>query len=170
MSTINGLPAHVLLVHAVVVLLPLLALAAVAAAVWPAARRRIGVALPVLALVCLVLVPITTNAGEWLEERVGEDQLVERHAELGDGLLLWVALLFVATLVFWLLDRVPAARRDGPGTQAKPRGGLADLAAKPAVRVVVSVVMVALAVVTVVQVIRIGDTGAQAAWHDAYKK
>ena len=40
MSTVNGLPAHVLLVHAVVVLVPLTSLLLVLVAVWPAARRR----------------------------------------------------------------------------------------------------------------------------------
>lgn len=40
MSTINGLPAHVLLVHAVVVLVPLTAIMLVLAAFWPSARRR----------------------------------------------------------------------------------------------------------------------------------
>jgi hypothetical protein len=37
MGTVNGLPAHILLVHAIVVLLPLAALLLVLTAVWPAA-------------------------------------------------------------------------------------------------------------------------------------
>ena len=40
MSLVNGLPAHVLLVHFVVVLVPLTALAVVVCAVWP--RPRAG--------------------------------------------------------------------------------------------------------------------------------
>jgi hypothetical protein len=63
-TEIHGLPAHVLLVHAVVVLIPLSALLVVLSAAWPAARRRIGVASPLLALVNLALVPVTTHAGE----------------------------------------------------------------------------------------------------------
>ena len=42
MGTVNGLPAHVLLVHAIVVLLPLAALLLVLTAVWPAARSRLA--------------------------------------------------------------------------------------------------------------------------------
>ncbi|WP_233625292.1 hypothetical protein [Actinoplanes sp. ATCC 53533] len=42
MGTVNGLPAHILLVHAIVVLLPLAALLLVLTAVWPAARRRLA--------------------------------------------------------------------------------------------------------------------------------
>ncbi|MFZ2177676.1 MAG: hypothetical protein WAW17_27340 [Rhodococcus sp. (in: high G+C Gram-positive bacteria)] len=36
----NGLPAHVLLVHFVVVLAPLTAILLILCALWPAARRR----------------------------------------------------------------------------------------------------------------------------------
>ena len=36
---INGLPAHVLFVHVLVVLAPLTALLEIACAVWPAVRR-----------------------------------------------------------------------------------------------------------------------------------
>jgi hypothetical protein len=39
MTTIGGLPAHILLVHAVVGLVPVTALLVVLVAVWPAARR-----------------------------------------------------------------------------------------------------------------------------------
>jgi hypothetical protein len=39
LTTISGLPAHVLLVHALVVLAPLTALLEVLCALWPAARR-----------------------------------------------------------------------------------------------------------------------------------
>lgn len=95
MSLINGLPAHVLLVHAVVVLVPLSALMLVICALWPQAARRLGLALPLLALVTLATVPLATQAGEWLERHVDSDPLVRRHAELGDGMLPWALGLFV---------------------------------------------------------------------------
>ena len=40
MSTIAGLPAHILLLHFVVVLVPLTAILLIVCALWPAARRR----------------------------------------------------------------------------------------------------------------------------------
>ncbi len=40
MTTVGGLPAHILLVHAVVVLVPLSALLIVLVTTWPAARAR----------------------------------------------------------------------------------------------------------------------------------
>src|SRR6185369_3138634 len=69
-TTTSGLPAHALLVHVVVVLVPVAAAMVVCSAVWPAARRRLGVATPVVAFVALVSVPLATHAGEWLEARV----------------------------------------------------------------------------------------------------
>ena len=67
---ISGLPMHVLLVHGTVVFVPLAALCTVLSIVWPAARRRLGIVTPLIALVALVLVPITQQAGAWLMQRV----------------------------------------------------------------------------------------------------
>ncbi|MEU6772307.1 DUF2231 domain-containing protein [Streptomyces sp. NPDC046759] len=162
MTLINGLPAHVLFVHVVVVLIPLTALALVTAALWPRAARRLGVLLPVLAFLALVSVPLTTHAGEWLERHVDDDALVRRHTELGDGLLPWALGLFVlAALVWWAAGRRAAAE---PG-----RSGNTRWSALP-VRIVVGVLSLAVAVGAVVDVYRIGDSGAKAAWHDAYSK
>ena len=41
LTTVNGLPAHVLLVHFVVVLAPLTAALAIMCALWRAARQRL---------------------------------------------------------------------------------------------------------------------------------
>ncbi|MFE1754242.1 DUF2231 domain-containing protein [Streptomyces anandii] len=160
MSLINGLPAHVLLVHVVVVLVPLTALVLVVCALWPQGARRLGLALPLLALVTLVSVPLATQAGEWLERHVDSDPLVRRHAELGDGMLPWALGLFVlAAGVWWLARRTPAPEAAGP------RSG-----AGPVIRVAAAVLSVAIAAGAVVTVYRIGDSGAKAAWHDAYSK
>jgi len=60
---IAGLPLHPLLVHLVVVLLPLAALATLLHAIWPAARRRLGVVTPLSAGAVLVLVPAAESRG-----------------------------------------------------------------------------------------------------------
>ncbi|MFF7235093.1 DUF2231 domain-containing protein [Streptomyces collinus] len=172
MSLVNGLPAHVLLVHLVVVLIPLTALALVAAAIWPRAARRLGVLLPALALVALVSVPLTTQAGEWLERHVESDALVRRHTELGDGLLPWALGLFVLAAVVWWTARgtkraVPGEDQESTASTGTARAGL--MTALP-VRIVVAVLSLAVAAGAVVDVYRIGDSGAKAAWHDAYSK
>ena len=160
MSLVNGLPAHVLFVHFVVVMVPLSALVLVVCALGPKAARRLGLILPALAFVTLVSVPLTTQAGEWLERHVDSDALVRRHAELGDGLLPWAAGLFVlATAVWWTTRRTPAPQ-DAP---ARPRGGAV-------VRIAAAVLSVVVAAGAVVDIYRIGDSGAKAAWHDSFSK
>ncbi|MFJ4031019.1 DUF2231 domain-containing protein [Streptomyces griseoluteus] len=162
LTVINGLPAHVLFVHFVIVLVPLSALALVICAAWPAGARRLGLLLPSLALVTLASVPLATHAGEWLEAHVEGDPLVREHAELGDGLLPWVAgLVVLAAAVWWIARRsAPAAGETAGAPWAPPallRGALAVLS-------------LAVAAGAVVDVYRIGDSGAKAAWHDSFSK
>ncbi|OIK25130.1 DUF2231 domain-containing protein [Streptomyces malaysiense] len=166
MTLINGLPAHILLVHVVVVLVPLTALALVAAAVWPRAAHRLGVLLPVLGLVSLVSVPLTTNAGEWLERHVDDDPLVRKHTELGDGLLPWALGLFVLAVVVWWAGR--DLRRAASTAEGTERVG-SRWSALP-VRIVIGLLSAVIAVGAVVDVYRIGDSGAKAAWHDGFSK
>lgn len=117
LSQIRGLPVHVLLVHAVVVLVPLCAALLVLAAWWRPARVRLGPFLPLLAAGCLVLVPLTTSAGEWLQTQVGPDPLVQKHAELGDQLLPFAAgLLLLSVAVWWLGRRSDLAPEALPGS------------------------------------------------------
>ncbi|MFD8385107.1 DUF2231 domain-containing protein [Streptomyces sp. NPDC059679] len=166
LTVINGLPVHVLVVHFVVVLVPLTALAVLAGAIWPSAARRMGVVLPLLALVTLASVPVATQAGEWLEEHVDSNALVRRHAELGDGLLPWAAGLFVLATAVWWTTRRSTSAEAAPGERtraATPRSALI-------VRVVAVVLSVGVAAGAVVDVYRIGDSGAKAAWHDGFSR
>lgn len=161
-TVINGLPAHVLLIHVVVVLVPLTALALVVCAVWPAWIRRLGVVLPLLALVTLASVPLTTHAGEWLEQHVSDSPLVRRHADLGDTLLPWVVGLFVLAVAVWWLGRGTPAQAPGEGAP-----GAGALSRAP-IRVAAIILSLAVATGSVVQVYRIGDSGARAAWQGGY--
>ena len=151
MSQVNGLPAHILLVHAVVVLVPLAALAAATVAWWPALRRRLGIITPLLAVVAAAFVPVTTHAGEWLEGHVQHTDLVETHTELGDTVLPWAAGLALLAVAGWLLGRYLDRH---PGTSRR------DALLRLALAVVTTVV----AVGAVVSVFQAGESGARAAW------
>lgn len=145
-ETVFGLPAHPLIVHATVVLVPLGALLVLLHAVWPAARRRLGIVTPLVALVGLVLTPLSTESGENLEHMIGESAAIEKHSELADGLLPWMIGLFVMAVVVYVLGR----RAVGP----KALG-------------IVAAVLAVVAVVGVTQqVVRIGHSGAEATWSD----
>src|SRR5690554_6908234 len=98
---IGDLPLHPLLVHVTVVLIPLAALTVVLAALWPAARRRLGLLPPILALLALIAVPVTTSAGKWLAERVAATPLVERHEALGESMLPWAIAPFAVAVAGW---------------------------------------------------------------------
>ncbi|MFJ4919528.1 hypothetical protein [Streptomyces sp. NPDC088725] len=183
-TTINGVPAHVLFIHAVVVLVPLSSVCLVACALFPFVMRRFGVVLPLLTAVTLVSVPFTTSAGEWLEQRVAPTDLVNRHTGLGDELLPWVVCLFVLSVPLWWIysrpsgtsavespvgaSRFRGARFDTPRSNAlllRLGGGGAGAAAVPTpVRVAAVVLTAVVAAGAIVQVYRIGDSGAKAAW------
>ncbi|MEV2226030.1 DUF2231 domain-containing protein [Nocardia vinacea] len=150
MSTINGLPAHVLLVHIIVVFVPLTAVLLILSALSPAIRRRLIWLVAVLAVVTTALTPVTIEAGEWLEKRVGRSPALHTHTELGDSMLFFVVpLLVVAALLVVVHVR-------------EQRG-------KPLVRAlaaVVAVLAIVSGVAATVQVYRIGESGAQVTWGD----
>lgn len=173
---INGLPAHVLLVHAAVVLIPLTSVLLVLVAVWPAARRRLDVLTASLALITLVSVPLTTQAGEWLEYRVPRTPLVRAHTHLGDTMLPWTIGLALLALV--VLVRQRRASRPGSYSSGEPanveiheserhhrHGQRARL-----MTALVGLVAVVLAVGSTVTVYRIGDSGARAAWQGQFSQ
>jgi formate hydrogenlyase subunit 3/multisubunit Na+/H+ antiporter MnhD subunit len=146
-TQINGLPAHVLLIHVVVVLVPAAAFLLVGQAWSRPIRRWAGVLGPLLCLGALVMVPITTQAGEWLRDHLNKELAasapVRRHVELGDALLPWVIAMFLLSVAVFLLSRRQT---------------------KAVVNVLVAVLATVVAVGAVVQTVRIGDSGAQAVW------
>jgi uncharacterized membrane protein len=103
MNVVNGLPAHVLLVHFMVVLAPLTALLEIICGLWPVARRGQLVWLTlILAVVTTVLTPITTNAGGWLYDlRRNSDPITAGARPAGRH----------NDLFFWCV----VGRRNGPG-------------------------------------------------------
>jgi hypothetical protein len=149
LTTIAGLPAHALLVHAIVVLAPLTALLEILCGFWPAARRRLVWLVLAFAVVTTVLTPITTDAGEWLKDRRARvSPILQEHAERGDWMIYFsVALLVVAVALAVL--HVLEGRSDKSRTVAS---------------VVVAIVALLVGVSSIVTVYRIGDSGAQSVW------
>ncbi len=155
LTTISGLPAHVLLVHALVVLVPLTALLEILCALWPAARRRLVWLVLAFAAATTVLTPITADAGEWLfgQERHHRD-ILNTHAERGGWLIYFSVALLVVAVALALVHR-----REGRATQPGSVVG-----------VVVAVVAIVVGVASIVQVVRIGDSGAQSVWGNELTK
>lgn len=150
MSTFNGLPAHVLLVHFVVVLAPMTAVLLVLCAFWPAARQRLVWPTLAMAAGTLILTPLTTDAGEWLEKRVDRSAALHTHTELGDTMIYVSAVLLVVAVAIVAVHRLERTVRP-----------------TRLIRAVIAVVALAVAAGSIVQVYRIGESGARASWGDS---
>ncbi|MRH87610.1 hypothetical protein GFY24_09110 [Nocardia sp. SYP-A9097] len=149
MATFNGLPAHILLVHFIVVLVPLTALLATLCAVWPAARRRLVWLSLVLAAGVVVMTPITTDAGEWLEQRVGRNPNLQNHTHLGDTFIYFALPLLIGAGLVAVVHV-----REGRGRSLS--------------RVLVgavAVLTIAASIAATVQVYRIGESGSGSVWN-----
>ena len=144
---VNGLPVHPLVVHAAVVLIPLTALGLLVMVVSPRFSRALGWLVALGGLVAAGSAFVAKESGEALEERVGEPGF--DHADLGELMPVFAAVLFVMAVVLWLLDR--SAPPDGPS----PRRGL---------RIAVAAVAAMVAVGNLVWVYRVGDSGAKSVW------
>ncbi|CAM01768.1 hypothetical protein A8924_2867 [Saccharopolyspora erythraea NRRL 2338] len=152
-ATIGGLPAHPLIVHVPVVLIPLASLALVLSAIWPAARRKLSWFTPALALVALATVPLSTESGEWLSGQVRFTPLIEEHEELAEGLLIWITGLAAWALLVFGLDTWE--RRKSRELRSMLRRGVA---------VVAVVGALALSAGSVTQIYLVGESGASAVW------
>lgn len=102
-DTVLGLPVHALVVHAVVVLLPLMALVTAVWAFRPRASRLVGRAV-VAANVLVVALTFTARfSGEELQARLslpGQTPVAADHAEVAQLLPFFaLALLFASVLV-----------------------------------------------------------------------
>jgi hypothetical protein len=95
---IAGLPAHILLIHGVVVLAPLAGVAAVVFALLRRSRRYLAWPLGVLALLLVPLSVLTAEAGEQLEKAKGVSQLIEEHGHQG-SFLRYVTVLFLVAVI-----------------------------------------------------------------------
>lgn len=146
-----GLPAHPLLVHAAVVLLPLAVLATLICAVAPSARRHLAPAALALAVVAALAVGLAQGSGEALEDRVDESPLVEEHTGQGERVLPWALAVVVAA---GAVTAVPNVMRRRPSLPAKK----------------VTAAVVALSLIAGVgatwSIVVVGHSGAKATWDD----
>ncbi len=164
MLTVDGIPAHPLVVHAVVVLLPLAAVGTLLVVARPRWRRELGVWVLLLALVGVATVPVAQRTGVELAASFGGGSpLVAIHATRA-------ATLLPAALVFLLLlaATVLVGRR---ADAARPRGRSAHALATRADPVRLHRLTLALGVLSALAgivvtglVVWIGHAGSVAVW------
>jgi hypothetical protein len=171
LDTIFGLPVHPLIVHATTVVVPAAALAVLLAAVWPRFRRWAGWMPLALSVGAVVLTPLSTESGESLEHRVEHSDLIETHSQLAEGLLPWVIGLAVAAALLLVVARRERHSHTTPPADGSPAARTDEARARTVVPRPVPLAGAVLGLVaalgTSVQVVRIGHSGAQAAWSDS---
>ncbi len=154
---INGVPLHPLVIHAVVVFVPLAALAAIAMSLpkwrwlarWPALLLTLG------ATAAAYVAKLT---GAQLKEDRGLETLplVKTHEQWGDRLVTaMVVFAAVVVVAFWVLPHV--TRLSG----GKDRVTKMAVLEKP-----LMVLLPLTAVVALVLVVLTGDAGARAVWKE----
>jgi hypothetical protein len=140
-DTFQGLPLHALVVHATVVLVPLMCLLTVLVAVRPRLREKYAWWTFAGDVVVVALVYVTMESGEDLKDRLGASPAIDRHEDLGKQLIWFVLALAVTALI--------VALTTGKGAVAAGGGTLVSAVA---------------AVLVLIWVVRIGHTGAEAVW------
>jgi hypothetical protein len=146
-----GLPAHPLIVHAVVVLLPLAVVGTFVCALVPRWRSRYGPLALGAAVVATIAVLFAQGSGEKLEDDVKKTELVEEHTEHAEQVLPWAIAETVAAAA---VVGAPVLQRRRPGTSGRT------------VTAVVVVVSLAVGAGAMYSVIEAGHSGSKAVWDD----
>lgn len=168
MDTLFGLPAHPLLVHIPIVLIPVAAIGVLVMAVKPAWHRRYRWSVLAIGVAGTLGAALAAQAGEQLEHRIvaveGRQAASgwHQHAEAGDTArnvaFIFLAVLLVFVLVPWWLER----RSDADPALSPSRG-------TRVLTVAVSVLTLIAAVGAVATIIQAGHTGSEAVWEDYVK-
>lgn len=155
MIEIGGLPAHILLVHAVVVLAPIAGLGAIVYAAAPRWRTYLAWPLGVLSLGLVPVTLLTAQAGEQLEKARPASALIHEHAQQGDVLKVVSVIFFVLFAAMLVVTYEPFGRR------LAFLGGLRDIRS---VRVALLIAGVVTGAFFIYQSIITGHSGAASVW------
>jgi hypothetical protein len=182
-ETILGLPAHPLLVHVPVILIPLLTLAAVVYALVPFLRGRIRWAVTLLAVAAPAGAFLAKLSGDAFRRRqiahgAAGDLLakIDQHKSFGDATLYAAILLGVVTLLLVVatMDRLPGrpAMASTPASTSTPESESESASVEAAsrssagdvMRIVLIVATVGLSLANGYYVFKTGDSGANMVW------
>jgi hypothetical protein len=155
-----GLPAHPLLLHIPVILVPILGLTLLLAAIRPAFFERYALAIGAFTVVTLAATILTVGAGKAFRddrgmEGGGEAHRLAEHADAGETLRLVMVALTAVVLVAVLLSQAE------PGSRL---GFLSGLAGSSGIRLALRGLFVVGAAAAIFFVIRTGHLGAQLTW------
>ena len=144
-----GIPVHPLVVHAAVVVVPLVALGTLIVAFWEKARRRFGWLLTVFSVGAVGSTILAAVSGQELFESLGEDpsSTLKGHMSWGK-VAFWPALAMAVALVAMMLTT------RGRDPEQRP----------PRLYWVMAVIAASAAVASLVLIMMVGHSGATAVW------
>jgi hypothetical protein len=163
---ITGIPMHPLLIHAAVVFIPLLGLAAIGYAFVPMIRPHLRWVLAALAIIAPGAALVSKLSGDAFFDRgIARGQItegfipvIEEHQSFGNMTLLWTLVLGVVTLA---LVYVVAPRAAAVGTVVTSGPAWRT---NPALKWILAALVTVFAVLSIYYVVRTGDSGAKAVW------
>lgn len=157
LDTLFGLPAHPLLVHAAVVLVPLCAIGTIVIVASTHARDRIGWIVAALGIVGFVFAFLAKESGEALLETTRITAAVRDHAELGDWGVIGAFLVGGSACAVMLFDLF---------VKERARRSLPELSVTRPLRTLIAVFAVVFSIAGTFAIVRVGHTGAKAAWEE----
>ena len=164
-ESINGVPSHVLFVHAPVVLVPLLMLAALALLLRPAWRRPFSGPLALFSVVSFVATMLARQSGNAFDDLLDGAVDTAQHEQLGDQTALIVFVLMLLCLVgAAVLRRSPPPETDAANVVA---GDAPELSARPQTSVASTGLIALITLVSILAtfwMVRTGDVGARLVW------
>ena len=146
-DTIGGLPLHPLVVHAVVILMPLTAIAVIIFTFRPRLNRKYGWIVCWLAFFSTGAAAVAKESGERLATRVG---FPAEHMAIARWTPYVAGLFFLLTVALWWYDRKGDDRRSIAGSA-------------------LALAAMAMAFVALYWAIRAGHSGATAVWEPIIK-
>ena len=144
LDLIFGLPVHPLVVHGAVILVPLVALSALAMSYWPSFSRKYGAPVLILAVAAQLSLFLAKGSGEPFQERLNKD--IERHANFGEIAPFTFLPLLVLLFIRWRMDKSGAT------------------VGSPKVRRLVSILLALAAILALVYIYLTGHSGAESVW------
>lgn len=155
-KTLFGLPAHPLLVHVPVVLIPLAFIGALGLW-WTPWRDRLGWATAVVLMVAGIFTQLAIGSGQALRNELDNNTaLVRAHVSIAENIRPWLLLFFVFLVAFLWIER----RRRLAGESVSM--------ATPALAILLALT-IGFGAVSVYWVQRIGHTGAKSVWEPKMK-
>ena len=143
-GSIAGLPLHPLVIHASIVLIPLVAISGLVMSYLPSFSRRYGKVTLVIAIVAQLSLFLAKVTGEAFQEILDKD--MGNHAELGE-IAPFVTLPMVALIFLrWRLDRSGAT------------------VGSALVRRLTSLALIVASLASIAIVVLVGHSGAESVW------